>query len=99
MITSDIKSVTFENGRRVEVVENTYSPSDDMMKLGQLQNMLGQMMARKEQLLAIKAEAEANPEAANVDYKSELTRIDGEMDTYTALISKQQEYVSGYGKE
>ena len=95
MITSKVTSVTFENGRRTEVVENTYSPSDDMMKLGQLQNMLGQMMARKEQLLTIKAEAD--PGAANIDYNSELTRIDGEMDTYTALIAKQQEYVSGYG--
>ena len=94
MITSNITSSTYTDGRRIEVVENTYSPSDDMMKLGQLQNMLGQMMARQEQILAQIETADA---ATRSGYDAEITRLDGEMATYTVLIQKQEEYVDGYG--
>lgn len=94
MITSNITSSTYADGRRVEVVENTYSPSDDMMKLGQLQNMLGQMMARQEQILA---QIETADENVRSGYEAEMARLEIEMATYTVLIQKQEEYVDGYG--
>lgn len=93
---AEVISTEYIGEKRITTVVYTYTESDDIMKLGQLYYALGQLIAKRDQLLPIKAEAEANPESAHANYKAELERINTEIATYTALVEKQHEYVNGY---
>lgn len=101
MITSTITAVTYENGKRLETVVNEYMPSDDTMKLGQLQSSLGQRLAKKEQILPL-YDRVATGDNAGIDKASldrDLERLEAEIAACRELIAAQQEYISGYEKE
>ena len=73
-------SVTYEDGNRIETVQQIYTKGDDYDTLGRLYMALGDRLTRREL-----AESEAEKEA-----------LAKEIDIAHALIAQQQERLSGY---
>lgn len=88
-VTTVNNSSTYQNGDRVVVQTVTYKLSDDIIQLGQLQNQLGRIIKRIEELHAVESNDSVVRELAN--FEIERTRV-------TAEVAVQQAHVDGYAQ-
>ena len=88
MITTNIESVRYADGRRVEIIVNTFTPSDDTAQLARYYGILAQKLTRKEQLGTNEPHSDA-----------EIGQLDAEIESCRLLIARQQGYIDGYGGE
>lgn len=48
MVTTNIQSTEYKDGKRIDIVEHTYTIADDYIRLGQLYYALGQQIQKGE---------------------------------------------------
>lgn len=77
---TNVESIAYADGRRIETLQQIYTQGDDYAMLGRLYMALGEKLTRRE--------LSDNDEEKNL--------LDREIDTLHGLIAKQQEYLAGY---
>lgn len=65
MITTNILSSEYKEGRRIDIVEHTYTIADDLIRLGQMYYNLGQKLngaSNEKEIAALQAMIDAQHE-------------------------------------
>lgn len=84
---TQIESSAYQNGKRIVVQTVTYSLSDDLFQLGNLQNQMAHIVRRIEEVTTVEP---------NGDRERELARLQVEHDRLSAELTVQYAIVHGY---